>query len=234
MLNRSSSMSLSLLIVLVNLSWMVAGQAPIPAKYDGFLYKNQETTTNTVIIEAFFDPICPDSRDAWPPLKQAFEYYGSRVSLILHPFPLPYHDNSFVTSRALHVVNKVNPVATYDLLELFFKHQEEFYNRPTFNESRSSVVKHVAELATKVADISLKNDIESGFTDWETDSLTRVSFKYGCSRGVYGTPFFFVNGFVLPDGGSAIDYFQWRRILDPVIKGADLKEKKNIIEWSAA
>lgn len=34
-----------------------------------------------------------------------------------------YHDNAFVSSRALHIANKLNASATYDLLELFFKHQ---------------------------------------------------------------------------------------------------------------
>ncbi|XP_047325843.1 uncharacterized protein LOC124929507 [Impatiens glandulifera] len=216
-------MSISILIILAYFSWVVAGQAPIPAKYDGFLYKNQAATTDSIIIEAFFDPVCPDSRDAWPPLKQAIEYYGSHVSLIVHPFPLPYHDNAFVTSRALHIVNKLKPISTYDLMELFFKNQEELYNKPTFNKSRSSVVKHVAKFAVKATGSSYSSDIESGFTDRKTDLLTRVSFKYGCSRGVYGTPFFFVNGFALADGGSSIDYKKWRNILDPIIKESSFR-----------
>lgn len=41
--------------------------------------------------------------------------------------------------------------------------------------------------------------------------------QYGCVKGVYGTPFFFVNGFPLPDAGSPLDYKTWRNILDPLI-----------------
>jgi hypothetical protein len=41
--------------------------------------------------------------------------------------------------------------------------------------------------------------------------------QFGASRGVYGTPFFFVNGFLLPDGGSTIDFNGWKKIIDPLI-----------------
>jgi len=34
-----------------------------------------------------------------------------------------YHDNAYVTSRALHIVNTVHANATFSLLEGFFKHQ---------------------------------------------------------------------------------------------------------------
>lgn len=34
-----------------------------------------------------------------------------------------YHDNAFVASRALHIVNLLNSSATFPLLEHFFKYQ---------------------------------------------------------------------------------------------------------------
>ncbi|KAM7521255.1 hypothetical protein LguiB_020217 [Lonicera macranthoides] len=196
----------------------IEAQVSIPAKFDGFVYKKRPYTTVSVMIEAFFDPVCPDSRDSWPPLKQALDYYGSFASLVVHPFPLPYHDNAFVTSRALHIVNKLNSSATYDLLELFFKHQEEeFYNKQTFNVSKDFVVNQVAKLASRAVGKLYYPAIKSSFEDRTTDLTTRISFKYGCSRGVFGTPFFFVNGFPLPTAGPTIDYNGWRSIIDPLI-----------------
>ncbi|KAF5190751.1 Thioredoxin superfamily protein [Thalictrum thalictroides] len=189
----------------------------IPAKFDGFVYKNYgQSKDNIIMIEAFFDPVCPDSRDAWPPLKKALQHYGSRLSLIVHPFPLPYHDNAYATSRALHIVNNLNASVTYTMLELFFEHQETFYNDPTRKMSREAVVDRIVNLAAEAVGSSSLSAVQSGFSDRQTDLTTRVSFKYGCSRGVYGTPFFFVNGFLLPDGGSAIDYKGWRSIIDPL------------------
>ncbi|CAL5383412.1 unnamed protein product [Camellia sinensis] len=202
---------------------IVRAQVTIPARLDGFVYKNGSFSVDSIVIEAFFDPVCPDSRDAWPPLKQILHHYGDRLSLIVHPFALPYHDNAFVSSRALHIVNKLKISATYDLLELFFKHQEEFYNQPTFNMSKASIVSRIVNMATEAAGNSYYSAIAAGFTDRNTDLMTRVSFKYGCSRGVFGTPIFFVNGFPLPNGGSAIDYKTWRSIIDPLVNQLGMK-----------
>ncbi|ESR40172.1 Thioredoxin-like fold domain-containing protein [Citrus sinensis] len=60
-----------------------------PTKYDGFLYANHPVDSDTIVIEAFFDPVCPDSKDAWPPLKQALQHYAPHVSLVVHLLLLP-------------------------------------------------------------------------------------------------------------------------------------------------
>jgi len=61
-----------------------------PSRFDGFAYrKGSVGLLDTVLIEAFYDPVCPDSRDSWPSLKQALNHYGSRVSFVLHLLPLP-------------------------------------------------------------------------------------------------------------------------------------------------
>ncbi|CAN6481067.1 unnamed protein product [Victoria cruziana] len=75
----------------------------------------------------------------------------------------------------------------------------------------------MTRLAVKVLGNSSIPAVESGFRDRETDIATRISFKYGCSRAVTGTPFFLVNGFAMPNPGSPIDYNGWRSILDPLV-----------------
>lgn len=211
------------LTILPLLLAMVKGQS-IPVKLDGFVYGGNTSQFNPsrILIEAFFDPVCPDTRDSWPPLKRALHYYGSRLSLIVQPFPLPYHDNAFVSSRALHIVNELNSSATFPLWEKFFKHQEKFYNKKTINISRSEIVEHIIDFVTPSVGNTYSSAIKSAFNDRKTDLKTRVSFTYGCSRGVFGTPTFFVNGFALPDAGSSIDYKGWRKIIDPLV-GAKTK-----------
>ncbi|XP_020220145.1 uncharacterized protein LOC109803087 [Cajanus cajan] len=200
-----------------------------PSRFDGFVYENGSLNLlDTILIEAFYDPVCPDSRDSWPPLKQALRHYGSRVSLLLHLLPLPYHDNAFVTSRALHIVNTLNASATFPLLEWFFSHQEKFYGAQTRNLSRAFVIEEIVKSATKVVGRSYYNAIKNGFNDTKSDYQTRISFKYAASRGVYGTPFFYVNGFLLSDTGASIDYKAWRKIIDPLVgakKGVNRNEE---------
>ncbi|XP_061359302.1 uncharacterized protein LOC133303405 [Gastrolobium bilobum] len=196
-----------------------------PSRLTGFPYKNWSFDFDTILIEAFYDPLCPDSRDSWPPLKQALHHYGFRVSLVVHLLPLPYHDNAFVASRALHIVNTLNTSATFPLLEWFFEHQEKFYNAQTRNLSRASIVEEIIKSAAKVVGSSYCNAVNDGFSDRKTDLQTRVSFKYAALRGVYGTPFFYVNGFLLPDTGATVDYNTWRKVIDPLI-GAHKSIKK--------
>ncbi|KAL8142102.1 hypothetical protein V2J09_015134 [Rumex salicifolius] len=217
---------LSVALALQHLHWCAESQSLIPAKFDGFVYGKSRSQFNpdTVLIEAFFDPVCPDSRDAWPPLKQALAFYGRRVSLTVHPFPLPYHDNAFITSRALHIVNKLNSSLTYPLLEAFFEKQLEFYNQQTSNMTRIALMDYLISFISESVGFGYSSAIKTGFSDSKSNIETRISFKYGCSRGVIGTPVFFVNGFALPDPGDSIDFSGWRKILDPLTGIKDKEE----------
>jgi len=209
--------ALSFFMFLVFYVVNVGAQTLPPARTDGFVYKNHQVNSDTIIIEAFYDPVCPDSRDSWPPLKKALHYFGSHTWLVVHLLPLPYHDNAFVASRALHIVNNLNTSATFPLLEHFFKYQEKFYNAQTRNLSRAVIVEEIVKFATEVVGSSYYSVIKSGFNDTKTDLKTRISFKYSTSRGVYGTPFFFVNGFLLHDNGSTIDFKGWKSTIDTLI-----------------
>lgn len=76
------------IIILLLLVEIDEAQVTIPARYDGFVYSLPESQ-DFISIEAFLDPVCPDSRDSWFPLKQLVHHYSSSILLIVHPFPLP-------------------------------------------------------------------------------------------------------------------------------------------------
>ncbi|KAJ0967873.1 hypothetical protein J5N97_024790 [Dioscorea zingiberensis] len=192
-------------------------QIKLPRKYDGFPYSDDEVGEGSIMVEAFLDPLCPDSKDSWSPLKQALHYYSPNVSLIVHPFPLPYHSNSYIASRALHIANKINSSTTFPLLELFFRFQEKYYNDQTLNMTRASIINDITNLAILAVGNSSLPAFKDGFKDPETNTAQIISFKYGCSRGVASTPTFLVNGFALPGAGAAMEYTQWRSIIDPLL-----------------
>lgn len=216
-------MKKSLVIPIIAISFLLLNlmlSYSIPSKIDGFAYRvdgdGSSTESTNILIEAFMDPLCPDSRDAWPPLKQLFGDYSSLVSLSVHPFPLPYHDNSFAACRALHIANRLNASATFPLMEILFKHQDRYSNAQTHDKPKSYIVDDMSNFAAHAIE-STTDSFKSGFEDLKTDLATRTSFKFGCLRGVYGTPFFFVNGFPLPNGGSALSYKAWKEIIDPLL-----------------
>ncbi|KAM3277221.1 hypothetical protein ACQJBY_045201 [Aegilops geniculata] len=196
---------------------VLQAQASVPPRYDGFAYGvGAAAWKDAVLVEAFLDPLCPDSRDAWHPLRLAVERYSPMVSLIVHPFPLPYHTYSYHACRALHIANKLNSSSTYPLLELFFKNQGKFSNRATSSISSTAVTGEISKMAAQAVGNSV-SEFQSGFSDMRLDMAARVSFKYGCTRGVAGAPFFFVNGFLQPGGGSPIDFSTWTSILEPLV-----------------
>ncbi|KAL0360504.1 UNVERIFIED_CONTAM: hypothetical protein Sradi_3734900 [Sesamum radiatum] len=242
---------------MLDMSSLAFDLSPIPAKQDGFWYRHKKGKEETVLIEAFFDPVCPDSRDSWPLSREqssnmalvfrlscipslcrkflnrcflVFVCLVAFLSLFIGGSRVKYHDNAFATSRALHIINKVNSSVTYHLLEAFFDYQENFYGKATFNLTRAAVLDQIAKFVTKTLGKSYRAAIKSGFTDSKTDRATRVSFKLGCLRGVYGTPFFFVNGFPLPDAGSALDVKGWKKVLDPLVsgKGKSVEEFRHV------
>ncbi|CAF3126390.1 unnamed protein product [Rotaria sp. Silwood2] len=45
---------------------------------------------------------------------------------------------------------------------------------------------------------------------------TRISWKYACSRGVVGTPTFFING-VVTSANSAWSLDDWKSVIDPIL-----------------
>ena len=55
--------------------------------------------TGEVRLEAFLELNCPDSVAAWPVLKDVKQYYGNRLELVVHQFPLPYHRNGFLCTQ---------------------------------------------------------------------------------------------------------------------------------------
>ncbi|KAG0458744.1 hypothetical protein HPP92_021872 [Vanilla planifolia] len=114
-------------------------------------------------------------------------------------------------------INKLNASSTYPLLELFFLYQKSYYNAPTYNTSMAFIINQFSKIAEEAVGLGSYSAIISGFNDSRTDMSTRISFKYGCSRGVMGTPYFFVNGIPLPDYGFALNYSKWRSIIGPLL-----------------
>ncbi|KAJ6680987.1 hypothetical protein OIU74_019462 [Salix koriyanagi] len=82
---------LSFILFVVNLSILTAqAQNLPPARYDGFVYENRQGDLDSILIEAFFDPVCPDSRDSWAssqrsPLNTTVLVFGS--SFTSSPYP---------------------------------------------------------------------------------------------------------------------------------------------------
>lgn len=57
-----------------------------------------------------------------------------------------------------------------------------------------------------------------GFTDDKVVTEARYAWKYGCSRGVSGTPFFMINGVIDPNaGGYTVN--DWEKMIKTLMAG---------------
>ena len=97
-------MKLVILLFLLSISLSPAQKIdpPIPMvdTEPGLVYDPDDNGfTGEVRLEAFLELNCADSRAAWPVLKKVKEYYGSRLQLVIHQFPLSYHRNGFLCTQ---------------------------------------------------------------------------------------------------------------------------------------
>lgn len=214
----TARMPLLLLLLCLSAGPRVHAQFAIPARYDGFALSGPKST-HPVVIEAFFDLLCPSCRDAWPVLRAvSHSYPKTAVQIIVHPFPAPFHHNAYFAARGMHIAASLNASLAYPWMEAVYKNQDVFGGDVTANEAPRLVIARLAALAPQLG--LDEGAFLDGFSDLQTDSLTRTSFKYGCSRGVVATPTFLVNGVAVQGADDTWMLRDWEALLDPFLPQA--------------
>jgi len=203
-------------VFLVLVASFVSAQIPIPSRPDG--YGVGGPADAHVVVEMFLDPLCPSCKAAWPTTVQLVQAYGTRIHFRIHTFPLPYHTNAFVVSQGLHVVANVtmrNLEAIFQYATQVFQNQEMWYNDATKTMTMPQVVESLAAFVDK-AGIVTKDKFMAGMMSTDINQETRISWKYGCSRGVSGTPTFLINGVgTSADASWSLD--DWKSVIDPIL-----------------
>ena len=207
-----------LLLTLCLFASLVMAQVPIPNRPDGYALSTGPATA-PVVIDAFFDLLCPDSKAAWPIVKSVIAAYPSQLYLLLHTFPLPYHTNSFIANQGLHVIDhssQHNRTALTAFTDLMFSIQSEFYNAATVDSTITEVIAGMAAATEKAGLLSAKA-FTAGIANSDINEETRISWKYTCSRAVTGTPTFFLNG-VYISADATWTLSDWKSVIDPILK----------------
>jgi len=190
----------------------VSAQAPIPNRPDG--YGTGGPTSAPVVVEAFYDMMCPDSRASWPTIPQLIAHYGSNVHFRFHTFALPFHTNSFFANQGAHVIAHYNASAVYDYMNAIYAAQDSFGNSVTADLTINTVLANMGAMVEK-ADLMPAAAFVAGLNDATLNWETRVSYKYGCSRAVVNTPTYLVNGVTLASNPASLS--DWTFVLDPLL-----------------
>ena len=228
----------SLALVLLSVVGVV-GQAPIPYRPDG--YQVGGPLDAPIQFEAYLDMLCPDSAAAWDPITSLIYNYGKNISVNVHTFPLPYHTFGFMAAQATHVVlNNIKANSQLSVadkaqssilfIQFLFQNQAEFWNGAVANYTSNDVLAHMTNMIVSNGFIGEK-EFSAGMASPYVNDETRVSWKYACSRGVLGTPTFFVNG-VFVNGSPSWTLADWRQILDPLLQPQPsmMVEKEPLVE----
>lgn len=140
-----------------------------------------------------------------------------------HVFPLPYHlTAAWVAAEGVQIVNSFNKDA-FTWMDAVFEAQDSFGYADTVNKTRTEIIAQFGQLAEKSVGVSAQ-EFASAYADQNLNTAARISWKYGCSRGVSGTPFFFVNG-VLAPADATWNLQQWQALLDPLINDSAFAAK---------
>eukprot|EP00039_Didymoeca_costata_P029509 m.24974 g.24974 ORF g.24974 m.24974 type:complete len:228 (+) comp7660_c0_seq3:65-748(+) len=192
---------------------------PIPSALDG----NALTfnITGVVEIEVFWDWLCPDSRAQSVGLLQASAYYGSKLRLKVHPYPLPYHRNGFFTSWASYVVRLMAGVPAqmrYGLIA--FENQEALYNINSPNVTQDGAFEILANWA-ELMELNRTEFLSHLVCNFETCDesyiMANTAWKYGAGRATGATPTVYVNGIEALQLENNVSLADWKVFLDPYI-----------------
>lgn len=203
-------------------STAITANVPIASSLDGFVYGGNSTFdwNQLVVIEAFYDLMCPYSKANWPILKEVVAHYNDAVKVVVHTFPLPYHPQAFRVAQASRVVVNAtdnNRSKFFDFMELIYANQEDFGTKPTLTESGVDVIDGLAELVASNADLGVDADaFKKGMNSSDLNMATRADWKRGTSLGVSGTPTFRVNGIAVNVGDDS-KLKDWKAFIDPIL-----------------
>ena len=99
--------------------WNPPASVPIPTQPPGMVLGNGSASA-PVQIEVFLELLCPDSRDAWRILKTLSRVYeATKVRIVIHQFPLPYHSNGFVVTQVMF------PLTMSYFIKIYFRESPE-------------------------------------------------------------------------------------------------------------
>jgi protein-disulfide isomerase len=166
------------------------------------------STAAPLTLEEFADFQCPDSKKAWPVMKQLMAHYGENLRFIQHHLPLPYHRNAFDASQAAEVAHEKGKF--WEMAELLYEKQDD-WNKLT---DKKEVLGKFTEYAESIG--VDREFFTKGMDNRDYNTRVRQSWKFGAGRGMNGTPSFAINGAGI-QASEEWTLDNWRQVIDPLL-----------------
>jgi protein-disulfide isomerase len=211
------------LAVLCSFSTLSASAQLIPIPQGGYpAFKFSGTggsyDRSPIIIDFYFDLMCPGCKAMWANFQPVMEHYGDQMVVLVHVFPLPYHYNAFLAAigaqylwseQVANGTYSTDPV--FDWIQLVFDNQDQLGGEAAADLSQNDVIKLMSGIAHKAGLASASNFTE-GLNDPTNNGNARVMWKAACQNGVTGTPSSWVNG-ALTAAEDSWGLKEWKQLL---------------------
>ncbi len=121
--------------------------------------------------------------------------YSVKLNIVF--FPLTYHRNSFEIAWGAQWLwaRYGDPLKIYKYINITLHNWEALGTSNTMHLSTLQVQQAVADLIVAGMPEISRKELIAGMNDSTYDSLARLMWKYGCSKGVMGAPTHFGNDF---------------------------------------
>ena len=187
---------------------IVGGEPEIGVDADGNFYRGNPTAT--VKLEEFMDFQCPycarHALQTGPLLYEAYIATGE-VLQVFHNFPLDFHPNALPAAKAAYCAGQQAPEHFWSMYDWLFKNQETW--GPTADASAQF---RAAAVAAGVDGVQY--DACTG--DPTTEAHIRHDVQEGSTRGVRGTPAFFIDNCTI---SGALPFEEFQATIEKAKKG---------------
>jgi len=152
-------------------------------------------------------------------------YGAAKLRLKFFMFPLPYHRNAHIAAIGAQAAYTNPPKGTSPDNATLAWAQEVFATQSSWSDSATSE-SNIGQIKSLIASYSSSLGYDSSkFEQWLSNSdydwAARVEWKYGCSRGVAGTPWYFINEVNVPaDATWTVGH--WKQVIDNIVNGRTL------------
>lgn len=188
-------------------------ETAIPLSKDGWAFHRGNLAALTT-VDLYIDLTCSSCRDSWPTLTRVYNSYKDKVHFKYHVFPLPYHQQAFITAKAAQVVSAYGtPDAVFTYFDTCYAKQPAIYNSATADMTYNEVVKLVGDWATTDTGVT-SDQYYAGMSNSTYEMNARYQWKYTTLQGVYATPFTAIDGLK----AMGLDTFaDWQAALNPLV-----------------
>ena len=192
----------------------------LPLSRHGYTYFAGDASS-PISVEMVIDLTCSETRDAWEVLSAVVHGYSDSVEFNIQILPLPYHQFSFLVSKAASTVLFFEgDKQAFKFMNEAILNQPAIYNSETNDKSYNDVLEIVQGWATNSTTITSAKFAEGFDTSSDAgntiEMFTRFQFKMAAITSNYGTPMYTINGLKVLEG---LDTFsQWQDTLDSLVK----------------